>query len=182
MGVVDDVKAKMKQAIAHLKEEYKGLRTGRVNPTMLDDVKVDVYGSQMPLKSLGTVSVQERQLIIAPFDPSSASAISKAIMQSPLKLNAIVEGGHIRVPVPPLNEDTRKDIAKQAKQKCESAKVSIREIRKKGNEMVRKQKADSTITEDELKKAEKKIQDFTDEHCNELDKLYLEKEKEIMTV
>ena len=182
MKPVDEAKAKMKQAVEHLKSEYRTLRTNRVNPQMLDDVKVDIYGSMMTLKSLGTVSVQERQLIITPFDPSTASAIVKAIQQSNMNLNAVQESGMIRVPVPPLNEELRKEIAKMAKQKTENAKVAVREIRKKSNELVRKQKADGVITEDDLKRSEKQIQEATDETCKELDKLLTEKEKEVIQI
>lgn len=182
MNVVDETKTKMKQAVDHLKDEYKNLRTGRVNPNMLDDVKVDAYGSPTPLKSLANISVQERQLIVSPFDPSLASSIEKAIKQSPLNLNPILERNQIRVPVPPLNEELRKEIVKQAKSKTENAKVAIREIRRKSNEILRKQKADAKITEDDLKRSEKKIQDLTDENCNAVEKLFETKEKEILTV
>ena len=179
---MDDTKKKMQQAIEHLKGEYNALRTNRVNPNMLDEIKVEVYGSDMPIKSLGTVSVQDRQLLVTPFDPSTAMMISKAIQTSPLSLNASVDAGAVRVPVPPLNEELRKDIAKIAKQKTESAKVVIRVIRRKGNEIVRKKKSDGDIAEDEMKKNEKKIQELTDEHCKLVDGLFAEKEKEILTI
>ena len=120
--VLKDVEKKMGLAVDHLKKEYQALRTNRVNAQMLDDVKVEVYGALTPMKALGTITVQERNLIITPFDPSSATAIVKAIQQSQLKLNPIQERNIIRVPVPPLNEELRKDIAKQAKQKMEQSK------------------------------------------------------------
>ncbi|MBS0585931.1 MAG: ribosome recycling factor [Verrucomicrobia bacterium] len=182
MNIADDVKNKMKQAIEHLKGEFKNLRTNRVNPQMLDSLKVEVYGSPTPLKSLASVSVQDRQLIITPFDPSTAGAIVKAIQQSNLNLNGIQERNTVRVPVPPLSEELRKDIAKQAKQQGEKGKVAIRDIRQKGNDLARKQKTDGTLAEDEQKKLEKKIQDLTDEFCKEVEKLTQEKEKEILTV
>ena len=115
--VLKDVEKKMTLAVEHLKKEYQSLRTNRVNPQMLDDVKVEVYGAMTPIKALGSISVQERNLIITPFDPSTASAICKAIQTSAIKLNPIQEKNIVRVPVPPLNEELRKDIAKQAKQK-----------------------------------------------------------------
>lgn len=183
MKVADESKTKMDQVIDHLKSEFKSLRTGRVNPHMLDDVKVESYGSMMPLKSLGSISVQERNLVVTPFDPSISAGIIKAISQAPhLKLNAVQEGGQIRVPVPALTEEVRKETAKQAKQKAEAAKVAIREVRKKYNEAARKLKAESLMTEDELKKCEKVIQDMTDKHCKEIDELFTAKEKEIMTI
>ena len=182
MNVCGDLKTKMGQAIDHLKGEFKNLRTNRVNPQMLDSVKVEVYGSYSPLKSLGSITVQERQLVITPFDPSVAPLIVKAIQQAGLNLNGIQEKNIIRVPVPPLTEELRKDIAKQAKQKGERAKVVVREIRQKGNELIRKQKTDGVISEDEQKKLEKKIQELTDDSCKEVDKLTQEKEKEILAV
>ena len=182
MSLTDETKKKMEQAVEHLKSEYRTLRTNRVNPNMLDELKAEVYGSQMTIKSLGTISVQDRQLLITPFDPSTASVIAKAIQTSSMSLNATVDGGVVRVPVPPLNEELRKDIAKVAKQKTEAAKVVIREIRRKGNELARKQKTDGEIAEDELKREEKKIQDLTDQHCKIVDGLFVEKEKEILTI
>jgi ribosome recycling factor len=182
MNISDDVKSKMKKAIEHLVVEFKSLRTNRVNPQMLDSVKVEVYGAQSPLKALASISVQERQLIVTPFDPSVAPLIVKAIQQSPLNLNAIQEKNIVRVPVPPLSEELRKNIVKQAQQKREQAKIAVRDIRQKGNDLVRKQKSDGLIPEDEQKKLEKKIQELTDEACKELDKLTQEKEKEILTV
>tara|TARA_Y100001970_G_scaffold119352_1_gene148076 strand:+ start:748 stop:1296 length:549 start_codon:yes stop_codon:yes gene_type:complete len=182
MNLADDTKKRMEQAVEHLKSEYRSLRTNRVNPNMLDEVKVEVYGSEMTIKSLGTVSVQDRQLLVTPFDPSTSNMIAKAIQASQLNLNAVAEGGLIRVPVPPLNEDLRKDIAKMAKQKTEAAKVVVREIRRKSNELARKQKSDGEIAEDDLKREEKKIQELTDKHCKILDDLYGEKEKEILTI
>lgn len=182
MNILSETKQKMDQTIEHLKSEYRNLRTNRVNPHMIDDIKVDVYGSLMPIKSLATVSVQERQLIVTPFDPSTAGAIGKSIQMSELNLNPIVEGGAIRVPVPPLNEDLRKEIAKTAKQKAENAKVAVREIRRKSNEIVRKKKGDGEIAEDEMKRLEKQIQELTDTHCKKLDELFVEREREILTI
>ena len=160
--VLKDVEKKMTQAIEHLKKEYQALRTNRVNPHMLDDVKVEVYGAMTPIKGLGTITVQDRNLIITPFDPSTASAIVKTIQQSSLKLNPIQEKTMIRIPVPPLNEELRKDIAKQAKQKMEQSKTVVRDIRKHGNDTIREEKKKGTITEDAVKGLEKKIQDLTD--------------------
>lgn len=183
MKVADETKTKMGQVIEHLRTEFKSLRTGRVNPNMLDDVKVESYGSLMSLKSLSSISVQERNLVVTPFDPSISTLIVKAIGAAPhLKLNAIQEGGHIRVPIPPLTEEVRKETVKQAKQKAEASKVAIREVRKKYNETARKLKADGMMTEDELKKCEKTIQEMTDKHCKEIDDLFATKEKEIMTI
>ncbi len=180
--VLKEIEKKMTLAVDHLKKEYQGLRTNRVNSHMLDDVKAEVYGSMTPLKALGTVSVQDRNLIITPFDPTSIAPIAKAIQQSALKLNPIQEKTTVRIPVPPLNEELRKDIAKQAKQKMEHSKTAVRDIRKHGNDAVREEKKSGTISEDAMKGLEKKIQDLTDKYCKLLDETYVAKEKEILTV
>ncbi len=182
MSVLDETKSKMQKAIEHLKDSYKTLRTSRLNPNMLDDIKIEAYGSMAPLKSLATLSVKERQLIVTPFDISIIAQITKAILQSPFNLNPIQEKTSIRVPIPPLDEALRKKIAKEASQKTEEAKVVLREIRRKSNELIRQQQSDGEITKDELKSHEKKIQDLTDQFCTQSDKLLKDKEIEIMTV
>ena len=180
--IVKEVEKKMNLAVDHLRKEYQGLRTNRVNPQMLDDLKVEVYGSMTPLKALGTITIQDRNLIITPFDPSTTVSIVKGIQTSNLKLSPIQEKAMIRVPVPPLNEELRKDIAKQAKQKMEQSKTTVRDIRKQGNDLLRDGKKAGTITEDMVKGFEKKIQELTDKYCKLLDETYTIKEKEILTV
>ncbi|MBI5274165.1 MAG: ribosome recycling factor [Chlamydiales bacterium] len=183
MSAVKDAKQKMDVTIDHFKKELRNLRTGRANPSMLDDIKVEVYGSEMNIKSLGTVNVAEaRQLVVTPFDPSTSGAIAKAIDASPLNVRASVEGGVIRIPVPSLTQEVRKEIVKHGKKKAEDAKVTIREIRRKANDVLKKQKTDGDITEDDLKRSEKQVQDFTDQHCKMIDDLFAEKEKEILSV
>ena len=176
--VLDDAKNGMKAAIEHLSEQYRSLRTNRVNPGMLDDVKVEVYGSQMPLKGLATISVQERNLVITPFDPSAADAIVKAINLAEMNLNAMKDQGVVRVPVPPLDENMRKDIAKQAKKKSEDAKIVVRDVRRKSNDLVKKE----PIADDEKKGMEKKVQTLTDDFCKQIDTLCQEKEKDILSI
>lgn len=183
MGIMQDTKQKMDQSIDHFKKELRNLRTGRANPSMLDDIKVEVYGSEMNLKSVATVSVSEaRQLVISPFDPSTVSAICKAIEASPMGLRASPDGNSIRVPIPPLSEEVRKEIVKHGKKKAEEAKVQIREIRRKANDLIKKEKSDGTLTEDEQKKLEKQVQEATDNHCKDIDSLFAEKEKDILEV
>ncbi len=173
----------MQAAVDHFKGELKGLRTNRANPAMLDGVVVEVYGAQMRLKELANITVPEsRQILVSPFDPQTAGAIAKGIERANLNLQPIVEGHSVRINVPPMDEAMRKQICKQGKQKAEDAKIVVRDIRRKNNELVRKQKADSIITEDVMKKDEKMIQEFTDKFCKEIDDLYSTKEKEIMTV
>jgi len=183
MSLTDQTKSKMQAAVDHFKNELKNLRSNRASPSVLDGVLVEVYGAQMRLKELASVTVPEsRQLLVSPFDPQTAGAIAKGIERANLNLQPIVEGSSIRINIPPMDEAMRKQIAKQGKQKAEDAKIAVRDIRRKGNEQVRKQKADGIITEDVMKKDEKAIQEFTDKFCKEIDDLYTAKEKEIMTV
>ncbi|MBI3236275.1 MAG: ribosome recycling factor [Chlamydiales bacterium] len=183
MSIPEQTKSKMQAAVEHFKTELKNLRTNRANPAMLDGVMVEAYGGQMRLKELANVTVPEsRQLLIAPFDPQTAQAIAKGIERANLNLQPVVENQAVRIHVPPMDEAMRKQIAKQGKQKAEEAKISIREIRRKNNELVRKEKADGLTTEDTMKKDEKAIQDFTDKFCKEIDDLFAAKEKEILSV
>jgi ribosome recycling factor len=183
MSHVSDANKLMEEAVEHLRKEYRSLRSGRVNPAMLDSVMVECYGTQMVLKSAATVSVRERNLIITPFDTMQLSAIASSIEKSPIGLQAIVEGKeYVRVPVPAMDESIRKEIAKQAKQKKEEAKISIRNVRRDINNRLKKEKESSVITEDDLKRAEKQIQEATDKYCKETDTIYEEKEKDIFLV
>ena len=183
MSITEQTKSKMQAAVEHFKTELKNLRTNRANPGMLDGVLVEVYGSQMRIKELANVGVPEpRQLLISPFDPQTAGAIAKGIEKANLNLQAIVEGSVIRINVPPMDESMRKQIVKQGKQKAEDAKITVRDIRRKNNELARKQKADGLLTEDVMKKEEKGIQELTDKFCKEIDDLFTAREKEIMTI
>ncbi len=183
MSHSEQTKAKMQAALEHFKTELRGLRSNRANPAVLDSVQVEVYGSFMRLKELANVTTPEaRQLLITPFDPQTAGPIAKSIEKAGLNLQPVVEGSSIRIHVPPMDESMRKQIAKQAKQIAENTKVTIRDVRRKGNEAPRKDKADGVLTEDQMKKEEKTIQELTDKFCHEIDALYSAKEKEILTV
>lgn len=183
MNQTTQTKTKMQEVIDHFKKELSNLRTGRANPGVLDSVPIEVYGTQMRIKELASVTTPEaRQILVTPFDPQTAMAIAKSIEKANLNLHPIVDGHSIRINVPPLDENMRKEIVKQGKKKAEDAKIAIREIRRKGNDTVRKQKADGDLPEDLMKKAEKEIQDLTDKNCKEIDDLFAKKEKEIMTI
>ncbi len=183
MSIADQTKEKMVAAIDHLRQELKNLRTGRANPSVLDNVQVEVYGSQMRLKELANVTAPEaRQLLVTPFDPQTVGPISKGIERANLNLQPIQDGNIVRIQVPPMDESMRKEIVKQGRKKTEDAKISIREIRRKQNELARKAKADGDIAEDLLKKFEKQIQAHTDQYCKECDEIMNIKEKEITTV
>lgn len=177
------VKTAMQIAFDHLKAELKTLRTGRANVAILDKVSVEVYGSRMPLKSLATITIPEaRQILVTPFDQANINAIAKAIEAANLSVNPMVDGKMIRINVPPMDEAVRKQIAKQCKEHGEKAKISLRDVRRKFNDLARKQKADGLIPEDQLKIAEKQIQELTDKFCKDVDSTCAEKEKEIMTI
>lgn len=183
MAVTDDIKTKMRATVDHFKQDLKGLRSNRANSAMVEGVMVEVYGSHMRLKEVANISVPEpRQLLISPFDPQTAGPIAKSIEKANLNLQPVLEGQMIRINVPPMDESMRKEIAKQGKKKAEDAKIVIRDIRRKGNEQVRKLKSDGEFTEDMMKKAEKTIQELTDQFCKEIDDLFTQKEREIMTV
>jgi len=183
MSVTEQTKSKMQAALDHFKTELKNLRTNRANPSMFEGVSVEVYGTHMRIKELASISAPEsRQILITPFDPQTASAISKGIEKANLNLQPILEGHIVRINVPPMDEAVRKEIVKQGKKKAEDAKIVIREIRRKNNELIRKMKADGDMTEDVMKKDEKIIQELTDKFCKEIDDLFAVKEKEIMTV
>lgn len=182
-NIAQETKSKMQAAIDHFKGELKNLRSNRANPSVLDNVSVEVYGSPMRIRELANVTSPEaRQLLVSPFDPSTCSAIAKGIEKANLNLQPVVEGQSIRINFPPMDKSVREQTAKLAKQKAEDAKVAIREIRRKANDTVKKLKADGDITEDIVKKEEKNIQELTDKSCKEVDDLYSSKEKEIMTV
>ena len=181
--MTEDTKQKMQGAIEHFKGELRSLRSNRANPAVLDSVQVDVYGTMLRLKELANVTTPEaRQLLITPFDPQTAGAIAKGIEKAGLNLQPVVEGGAIRIQVPPMDEAMRKQIAKQADKMAEDRKVAIREIRRKANEQARKEKADGILTEDQMKRVEKETQTLTDEACKKIDLLCEEKKKEIITV
>ncbi|MCH9608610.1 MAG: Ribosome-recycling factor [Chlamydiales bacterium] len=183
MDILDDTDKKMSAAIEHLKEELRALRTGRANPGMVEKVLVDVYGAQMRLSDLASISVPEpRQLLISPYDGNNVHAISKGIELANLGFQPAVDGHVIRITVPEMDSSMRNELVKVAKKKCEDAKVSIRNARRDGNEIVKKQKSSGEIPEDLMKVNEKKIQDFTDKYCKFADKLVQEKENEIVKI
>jgi len=183
MSIVNQTKAKMQATIEHFKQDMKSLRTNRANPGILDGVIVEAYGASMRIKELATVTTPEaRQILITPFDPKTAGMIAKGIEKANLGLQAIHDGNVVRVMVPPMDEAMRKEIVKQGKKKVEDAKVAIREVRRKNNDFIRKQKADGEIPEDVMKKTEKAIQELTDDFCKEIDTLFAAKEKEVLTV
>jgi len=183
MTVADQTKSKMVATVEHFKTELKNLRTNRANPGMVEGVVIEVYGAQMRIKELANITTPEaRQIMISPFDPQTGAAIAKGIEKANLNLQPVLEGQVIRINVPPMDQAMRQQIVKQGKEKAEASKITIRGIRQKGNEQIRRQKADGEVTEDIMKKTEKTIQEYTDQFCKQIDELFTAKEKEIMAV
>ena len=183
MSVLDDTNKGMQAAIEHLKAELKGIRTGRANSGMVEGVTLEVYGTQMRLTDVASISTPEaRQLLISPFDANNVHAIAKGIEAANLNLQPMVDGSVVRIKVPEMDTSVRQDMVKVAKRKCEEAKISIRNVRRDHNELVKKQKSAGEIPEDQMKSFEKKIQESTDKYCKIADDLTSEKEKEITTV
>lgn len=183
MDIIKETEKKMKGALEHLQHELKGLRTGRANPAIVEGVAVEVYGTQMRLQDLASISAPEpRQLLISPFDGKNTHAIAKGIEAANLNLQPIVDGNVVRLKIPEMDQSVRQEMVKQARKKCEDAKVGIRNARRDGNDTARKQKANGDIPEDLMKKIEKQIQDLTDKCCKQADELAAAKEKEILTI
>ena len=174
---------KMDKTIQSFKKEISTLRTGRANSAMLDTIKVDVYGQLMPINQLATISVPEARLIsIQVWDKSNVSMIDSAIQKSELGVNPQIDGQIIRIRIPDLTEERRKELIKILKGMTEKSKVSIRNIRREANEELKKYLKEKKITEDENKKFEKNNQKLTDDHISSIDKITEEKEKEILQI
>ena len=174
---------KMKKAFDIFIQELGSLRTGRANASMLDIIKVEVYGQKMSINQLGTISTPEPRLItVQVWDQNNVSLIDTAIQKSNLGINPQIDGQLMRIPIPSLNEERRTELKKIMGSLAEKAKVSIRNIRREGNDKLKKDLKDKKIGEDESKKFEKKIQNITDNQITELEKKLKEKEGEIMTI
>ena len=178
-----DLRRRMEGAFQVLKDEFSGLRTGRASASMLDPVMVDAYGSKMPLNQVGTVNVPEpRMLSVQVWDVSVAKAVEKAIRDAGLGLNPQTEGNIVRVPVPQLSEDRRKELGKIAGKYAEAARVSIRNVRRDGMELLKKLEKDKVISEDDHKRKSEEVQKMTDEFIKKIDLLLADKEKDIMVI
>ena len=176
-------KEKMTKTIEVFSKELSSLRTGRANANMLDLVKVDVYGQQMPINQLGSITTPEARTInIQVWDLNNVSLIDAAIKKSELGLNPQIDGQLIRLPVPDLSEERRNEIKKIIKAMGEKCKISIRNIRREGNDELKKLLKNKEISEDDVKKNEKIIQDHTDNNIKQIDEKVISKEKEIMTI
>ena len=180
---INNCNSKMKKAFDVFNHDLGSLRTGRANASMLDIIKVDVYGQKMPVNQLATVSTPEpRLLTVQVWDQNNVTLIDSAIKKSNLGINPQIDGQLMRIPIPNLNEERRNELKKIMGELSEKAKVAIRNIRREANDKLKQDLKDKKIGEDEWKKYEKKIQNLTDSQISELEKKLKEKEKEIMTV
>lgn len=177
--ILDSTKEDMQKAIIHLEKQLVNIRAGKASPAMLGSVKVDYYGSQTPLNQVANVNTPDaRTISIQPFEKSLIQAIEKGIMQANLGFNPMNNGDNVIINVPPLTEERRKELAKQAKSEAEEAKIGVRNDRKNANQELKK----LDISEDLLKAAEADVQKLTDTYIEKIDKILAVKEKEIMTV
>ncbi len=177
------LKSRMDKAVEDFRQEMAAVRTGRASVHMLDSVQAEYYGSAMPLNQIAQVHAPEAQLItVQPFDPSSLGAIEKAIRSADLGLNPMNDGKIIRVPVPPLTEERRRDMVKHLHKVLEEHRTAVRNIRRDGNEAIKKTLKDKKITEDEERRALDEIQKLTDDEIKKMEELSKGKEKEVLTV
>ena len=181
--VIDNMLEKMNKSVAVYRKELSSMRAGRANPQMLDRITVEYYGSQMPINQVANISIPEPRIIqIAPWEQSMLKVIEKAIQKSDLGINPSNDGKIIRLLLPELTQERRKELVKQTRKMAEDCKVAIRSIRRDANDQIKKMKKDNAITEDDQKSAEDKIQKATDKIVKEVDAITAEKEKELMDV
>ncbi|MDR3365271.1 MAG: ribosome recycling factor [Clostridiales Family XIII bacterium] len=182
-GIQEVLDAKIEKSVAILKENLNTVRAGRANPALLDKVTVEYYGAPTPLKAIANISVPDpRSLLVAPFDPKSLHEVEKAINIANIGINPSNDGKSIRLQVPSLTEERRKELTKIVHKFAEDAKIAIRNERREANERLKKQEKDSELTEDDLKNEEKQVQKKTDDAISDIDKITLKKEAEILEV
>ncbi len=180
---LDDARKRMDKSVKAFQSEIARVRTGRASVALLDGIKVDYYGSTMPLNQMATITVAEARLIvIQPWDPSAIGAIEKAIQRSDLGLTPVNDGKVIRISIPPLTEERRKELVKMVRKMAEEARVAIRNIRRDILDDLKKMKKEGELAEDDFYRAQDQLQKITDEHIEKIDKILETKEKEIMTV
>lgn len=180
---IKDIKRRMDGAVDSLKKEFSGLRTGRASASLLDPIKVEAYGQPTPINQVGTVTVSDARMIsVQVWDHTLAPAVDKAIRNSSLGLNPVVEGPSIRIPIPPLNEERRAELAKTAGAYAEQARVAVRNVRRDGMDSLKKAEKDGDMSEDEHKKLADQVQKATDAKIAEIDEMLKSKQDEITQV
>lgn len=180
---MNDLKRRMEGAVTALKSDLAGLRTGRASAALVDPIMVEAYGQKMPMNQVGTVSVPEPRLIsIQVWDKGMVAGAEKAIRDAGLGLNPVVDGQNVRIPLPELNEERRRELVKIAQDYAEKAKVAIRHVRRDGMDMLKKSEKDGDISEDDARSSSDQVQKATDEHVASVDEVTAAKEAEIMQV
>jgi ribosome recycling factor len=183
MADLKDAESKMQKCVESTRSEFASIRTGRATPALLDRLHVEAYGASVPLKQVASVSVPDsRSLVISAFDRNTVGDIRKAIEKSDLGLTPNVDGNSIRLVIPPLNEERRKDLVKVVKKKAEDGKVAVRNVRHKIHDELKAQLKDHKITEDDSKRLQDQLQKLTDRFVKDIDSLVAAKEKEILEV
>jgi ribosome recycling factor len=178
-----EVSAHMDKSVEAIRNEFATVRTGKAAPALLDLIKVDAYGSQMPLNQMATISAPEpRLLVVQPYDPSQLGAIEKAIMASDLGLVPNNDGKIIRLPIPPLTEERRKELVRLTHKIAEEGRIAIRNIRHDANKRIHQEQKDGDVSEDEMHRQLKEVQDLTDKHIATIDQMLERKEQEVMEV
>lgn len=173
----------MHKAVESVRHELVKIRTGKATTALLDTVKVDAYGTPMPINQVGSVSVLDAHMLtVTPWDQSMVKPIEQAIIAANLGLNPSIDGKLVRVPIPPLNEERRKELVKLVKKFGEEGKIAVRNVRRDENEQLKKSEKDEHFSEDERKRGEAEVQKYTDKFIKEIDALLVQKEKEIMEV
>ncbi len=181
--ITKDAEERMSKSVASLESAFNRIRTGRAHPSLLDDIMVSYYGADTPLNQLANVTVEEgRSLVVSPWEKSMIGEIEKAIMRSDLGLNPSNNGETIRVPMPPLTEETRREFTKQARHEAENARVAVRNIRRDANSDLKDLEKEKEISEDELRRAEEQIQKLTDKYVDAIEKSLAAKEEDLLSV
>ena len=181
--ILSETEDKMQKSLLAVKRDFGSLRTGKASPALLDGIRVDYHGTVMPLNQLASVSAPEpRLMVVQAWDKSVVGEISKAIQIADLGLNPQVDGNIIRLPIPPLNEERRRDLVKHCKKIAEEGKVAIRNIRRDANDSIKKAEKDKSVTEDEAKRGTEQVQELTNKYTDEIDEAMEAKETDIMAV
>lgn len=182
-NIISDADQRMNKTVETLKQDLGKIRTGRANTSLLDHITVDYYGSQVPLSQVGNLNVEDaRTITINVWDRNAIASVEKAILTSDLGLNPMTAGTVIRIPMPPLTEDRRKELIKVVRAEAEKAKVAVRNIRRDANHSFKEKIKDKSITEDEERRSEERVQKLTDDHIALIDKMVDTKEKELMEI
>lgn len=178
-----EARAQMEKALEAMRREFSGVRTGKASPALLDMVRVDAYGSKMPLNQVASVSAPEpRMLIVQPWDKNLVPVVEKAIRNAELGLNPATDGGLIRVPIPALNEERRREMVRMLHKLAEEGRIAVRHARQEANKSLKQRQSDGEVSEDDARRQMDEIQKLTDEHISKIDHLLKAKEEEVMEV